>query len=109
MQLKIFLICFAVGFSSGIIYEIFYVILSIVGGVSKKAVKIITPVFDVLYFIILSALFIFSSVAFSFYKIRAYMLVSCLLGALLYYKTLHLRIAIFVNMVYNKINQKKEK
>lgn len=112
MPLFIFLICIACGVCSGVVYDVFYLVRSAICGVewqkyTKKDIAF-TALCDVLYFLILTAMFLFVSVVFNFYRIRWFMVLGCVLGVLLYLKSIHFLIAILAKKVYNKVVQKKE-
>ncbi len=52
-------------------------------------------------------MFIFISVMFDFDRLRLYMILGCLLGALLYLKSFHVIVAFSVKKVYNGIISRK--
>ena len=113
-QTAIFFICAAAGISSGIIYDLLYVVRTFAcGGAPAGALpKIITVSCDLAYFVCLAAIFLLCAYFFDFYEVRAYMIVACALGATLYIKSMHLTVAFLVNKVYNrcrKIKKSKEK
>ncbi|MGN0804343.1 MAG: spore cortex biosynthesis protein YabQ [Candidatus Coproplasma sp.] len=109
MSVFIFLICVLCGASSGIVYDVLYLARVFVCGADKENYtvkdKIFTAVCDLIYFAVLSAMFIFVSVCFEFYSIRLYMLLGCALGVLIYLKSLHIIIAFLIKRVYNKVNK----
>ncbi len=99
------------GVLSGVVYEILYVARVFVCGLNKRKYtvkdKIFTCLCDILYFAVFAAMFVFTSVTFEFYSLRLYMLIGCALGAIIYIKSLHVIIAIFIKKVYNKLNRCK--
>lgn len=113
MQIFTFLICMCCGIASGILYDILYVVRCAVCGVDFRAYdlkdKIFAAVFDVIYFAVLAAAFVFLSVMFEFNGVRLYMLCGTALGVLLYLKSFHIIVAFCVKKVYNKYTTKKEK
>ncbi len=111
MQIFIFLVCALCGVCSGAVYEVFYIARVIVCGAEKQVYtvkdKIFTAICDVLYFAVLSAMFLFCSYIFDFYGLRLYMIVGCAFGALIYLKSLHIIIAFAVKKVYNGVAKRK--
>ena len=112
MQIYIFIICLFCGVISGIAYDILYIARCILCGIDKSNYTVKDRIFliicDLLYCILFAAGFIFVSVLFDFENLRAYMLIGCALGALIYLKSFHLIVAFFVSRVYNVITAKKE-
>lgn len=112
MQIFIFLTCVSYGIVSGIVYDVLYLARCAVCGIHKVAYtvkdKIFTAVCDILYFLILSAGFVFISIMFEFGSLRLYMLLGCALGAVLYIKSFHIFVAFSVKKVYNSFTSKKE-
>ena len=111
MQVFIFLCCMLCGVLSGIVYEVLYIARVIVCGIDKRVYtvkdKIFTFLCDILYFAVLAAMFVFTSVMFEFYSLRLYMIAGCALGAIIYLKSLHVIIAICLKKVYNSLNRCK--
>lgn len=107
MQIYIFLLCLACGVASGFAYDFLYLIRRAAAGApavkTKKREIIVTAVCDVIYALVLSALFVACSVAFSFPDVRLYMFAAVFSGALLYIKSLHIMVAFLVNKLYNRI------
>lgn len=103
--------CMLCGIVSGIAYDLLYIARCAVCGVHFRAYtvkdRIFTVACDILYCLIFAAGFIFTSVMFDFYELRLFMLVGCLLGALLYLKSFHVIVAFSVKKVYNRITEKK--
>ena len=99
------------GVLSGVVYEILYIARVFVCGVNKRAYtvkdKIFTVLCDILYFAVFAAMFVFTSITFEFYSLRLYMLVGCVLGAIIYAKSLHVIIAICIKRVYNSLYNHK--
>ncbi len=112
MQLFIFLMCALCGVCSGVVYDVLYVARVFVCGTNKVNYtlkdKIFTCVCDLIYFTVFAAMFIFLSVCFEFYEIRAYMLAGNVLGAIIYLKSFHIIIAFLIKKVYNIINRNKK-
>ena len=113
MQIFIFITCAFCGVISGVVYDILYIARCAVCGIHKEAFtvkdRIFTIACDIVYCLIFCAMFIFTSVMISFYELRLYMLLGCILGALLYLKSFHVIVAFFVKKVYNKLVQRKLK
>ena len=112
MQVFIFIICLSCGILSGVAYDVLYIARCSLCGVESAAYtvkdRIMLIVCDLLYCIVFAAGFIFVSVMFDFENLRLYMLIGCLLGAIIYLKSFHIIVAFFVHKVYNKITEKKE-
>ncbi len=91
-------------------YDILYIARCIVCGVHIKKYsvkdKVFTIVCDIVYCLFLSVSFVFVSVMFGFSNLRLFMVLGCVLGAILYLKSFHLFVAFFVNKLYNKIKLK---
>ena len=104
--------CLGCGIVSGVVYDVLYIVRCVLCGVDKRAYTVKDKVFlvacDFFYCLVFAASFIFISVMFGFDNLRAYMLLGCALGALIYLKSFHIIVAFFVRKVYNKINEKKE-
>lgn len=113
-QTAIFFICAAAGISSGVVYDLLYAVRTFACGGAPSSLfsKIITVSCDLAYFIALAAIFLGCAYFLDFYELRAYMIVACALGAVLYIKSMHLTVAFLINKVYNgcrKIKKSKEK
>ena len=111
MQVFIFIICALCGVLSGVVYDVLYIVRCAVCGINKRAYtlkdKIFTAACDVVYCLAFAAIFVFASVTFSFYGLRAYMFLACAAGAFLYLKSFHLIVAFSVKKVYNVITHRK--
>lgn len=107
------MICLLLGVISGVFYDVLYVARCLVCGPDVYEYTVKDKIFliacDLLYCLAFAAGFIFVSVMFSFYGFRLYMFIGCVLGALVYLKSLHIIVAFFVGKVYNKITKVKEK
>jgi hypothetical protein len=99
-QLYIFFLCLLGGAISGVVYEPFYLLKFCLKG--KKIVFFS----DILFFLAFSAIYVFLSVLFDFPYFRLYMFIGCLLGLLLYLKSIHYILAFFIEMVYNRVANK---
>lgn len=112
MQVFIFLTCALCGVLSGVVYDVLYIARVFVCGTNRAKYTVKDKIFiclcDIIYFLALSAAFVFISLCFEFYAIRLYMIVGCALGSLIYLKSIHLIIAYFVNMLYNKVAKAKK-
>lgn len=113
MQFFIFMTCALCGIISGVVYDVLYVVRVVLCGVDKSVYTVKDKIFiaaaDILYCLVFAAGFIFTSVMFGFEGLRLYMLIGCLLGALIYLKSFHLIVAFFCKKVYNKFTELKEK
>ncbi|MCH5147224.1 MAG: hypothetical protein J1F61_04355 [Clostridiales bacterium] len=112
MQIYIFIICLFCGVSSGVVYDILYIARCSLCGIDKSAYTVKDKIFliicDLLYSLVFAAGFIFVSVMFGFENLRMYMLIGCIIGAIIYLKSFHIIVAFFVRKVYNIIITKKE-
>lgn len=112
MQIYVFIICLFCGVISGVVYDILYVARCMLCGINKYTYtlkdKIFIIICDFLYCITFAAGFIFVSVIFNFEDLRAYMLIGCATGAIIYLKSVHIIVAFFVRRVYNIIMNIKE-
>lgn len=113
MQFFVFMICLLCGILSGVIYDTLYIARCILCGIDKKSYTVKDKIFiisaDIIYCLAFSAGFVFVSVMFDFEALRLYMLLGCVLGALIYIKSFHLIVAFSVKKVYNVITKDKEK
>lgn len=113
MNVFIFITCVCLGVVSGVVYDVLYIARCAVCGVQRQAYTVKDRIFivvsDILYFVIFSAGYVFVSVMFGFDRLRLYMLIGCLIGAMLYLKSIHVIVAFSVKKVYNKITAKKGK
>lgn len=112
MQIFVFMICTFCGVISGFVYDILYVARCILCGITPAAYtlkdKIFVFVCDLIYCLAFAAGFIFVSVMFDFENLRLYMLLACLIGAIIYLKSFHVFVAFLVRRVYNVYTAKKE-
>ena len=94
------------------VYDILYIARCSLCGVDKSAYvlkdKILLIICDLMYCVVFAAGFIFVSVMFDFENLRAYMLIGCAIGAIIYLKSFHIIVAFFVRKVYNIAIAKKE-
>lgn len=111
MQVFIFLTCALCGVSSGVVYDVLYIARAFVCGVNVRNLtvkdKIFTCICDIIYFLVFAVMYVFISVCFEFYEIRWYMIFGCALGAIIYFKSLHVIIAFLIKKVYNRVNKDK--
>ena len=96
---------------SGIVYDLLYIARCAVCGIESRAYtvkdKIFTIACDIVYTLAFAGMFIFTSVMFDFYELRLFMILGCVLGAILYLKSFHVFVAFLVKKVYNKVTIKK--
>ena len=113
MQFFIFMTCMLCGILSGVVYDVLYIARTVLCGVDKSVYTVKDKIFiiaaDLLYCLVFAAGFIFTSVMFDFEELRLYMLIGCVLGALIYLKSFHLIVAFFCKKVYNSFTNWKEK
>ena len=111
MDVFYFITCTCCGILSGIVYDVLYIARCIVCGVHKQKYSVKDKIFivacDLVYCLFFAAAFVFVSVIFGFSDLRFFMILGCVLGAILYLKSFHLFVAFFVNKLYNKIKLKK--
>lgn len=119
MEFYIFLTCLFSGIIGGAIYDVIYVVKVLMFGFEDKRIKTNDDgkknkkaergagiFFDILFFLLFSALSVFIGTLFSFPDFRAYMFIGNLLGLLLYLKSFHFLIAFFLKWVYNIARKK---
>ncbi|MBD5584947.1 MAG: hypothetical protein HDQ88_07690, partial [Clostridia bacterium] len=113
MQFFVFMACMFCGILSGLVYDTLYIARCVLCGIDKQNYTVKDKIFiisaDIIYCLAFSAGFVFVSVMFDFEALRLYMLLGCVLGALIYIKSFHLIVAFFVKKVYNIITKDKEK
>ena len=112
MQIFIFLTCLLCGIISGLVYDVLYIARCVLCGVDKQSYTVKDKIFiiaaDIIYCLVLATGFIFVSVMFGFSSLRLYMLIGCVLGALLYLKSFHQIVAFFAKKVYNRVTSRKK-
>lgn len=100
-QIYFFSICVLCGAASGIVYDFLYVIKRFLPG--KK-----TCIFlDVLFFVVFAGMYVFLSVLLEFPDFRPYFFFGCLVGLVLYLKSMHIILAFLINMLYNKTEKSR--
>ncbi len=99
-QIYVFFSCVLCGAAGGIIYDIIYIVK---GFVRVKSGKI---ALDILFFLLFALVYVFLSVLFSLPDFRVYMFIACLLGLILYLKSLHRILDFFIKRLYNVIKKK---
>ena len=111
MDVFYFITCACLGIVSGIVYDILYIARCIVCGVNKQNYSVKDRIFtiacDLIYCMFFAASYVFISVIFGFGNLRVFMILGCVLGAILYLKSFHLFVAFFVNKLYNRVKLKK--
>ena len=111
MDVFYFITCTCCGIVSGIVYDILYIARCIVCGVNKQNYSVKDRIFtiacDIIYCLFFAASYVFISVIFGFGNLRVFMILGCVLGAILYLKSFHLFVAFFVNKLYNRLKIKK--
>lgn len=99
-QIYTFFICLLAGVMSGGVYEVVYVLKLFVKG-RKTAISL-----DILFFLAFAAIYVFLAVMFDLPYFRLYMFIACLLGLLLYLKSIHYILAFLIKKVYNRLAKK---
>lgn len=99
-QIYVFFSCLLSGAASGVIYDILYVVKR---WIKPKALRISL---DILFFVLFAGLYVFVSVLFEFPSFRLYMFLGCLVGLLLYLKSLHIILDFFIKRLYNILKRK---
>lgn len=102
-QFYVFLLCLAVGFLMGIVYEICAFLRLIFRCENKN--KGLGTLFDVLFFLSFGIAAVFTAYVFHFPSFRVYMCLGYALGLIIYLKSLHRILAFFQRICYNKINK----
>ena len=82
------------GICGGPLYDLFFVLSY---PFRKGWVRYVT---DALFFVLFAALYLFLSVLFELPSLRFYMFAACLLGLLLYWKSIHKIVAFFSEKLY---------
>ena len=98
-QFFTFLVCALCGLAGGIIYDFFYVLRTFF------CVRWMRILCDIAFCVLFSGMYLFVSVMMGLPGIRFYTVLGCLLGLILYLKSLHKIIAFFAKKVYNGIKQ----
>lgn len=72
---------------------------------SKSNILLLKILFDVLTYLLITFLFIFTSFYFKFPSVRAYMILGIMIGIILYDKSLKIILAKLTKRIYNIIEQ----
>ena len=107
-QFYYFCICVAVGFFSGIAYEVFSLIRAVFGGPRGKC-RVLGIGLDIAFFVVLLLITTTTAFVFRFPAFRVYMWAGYAVGLILYSKSLHRMVAFFQNICYNRIAKRIEK
>lgn len=100
-QIGYFFLYVALGFLSGILYEVFACLRLLCGcGGGKRAV--LGGIFDVLFWVCVCIFLCACAYCFRIPDLRAYMWIGLLLGGTIYYKTLRRILAFLENLCYNQ-------
>ncbi|MCD8041101.1 MAG: spore cortex biosynthesis protein YabQ [Clostridia bacterium] len=103
---KIFIILAGCGVASGVLYDLFYVLRSLICGMPAETFtlkgRVAAGIADAIYLAFIVFLFVFCSVYFGFPYIRLYMIAAILCGIALYIKSFHKTVAFFIKKLYNK-------
>lgn len=103
-QFFTFLLCVAVGFCGGFLYEIFTFFARLFG--QGKGRKVTSFLCDTVFFIAFAAFSVFAAVILHFPSFRVYMWIGYLLGGIIYLKSLRRIVAFLENVCYNVVRQK---
>ena len=96
-QFHIFLLCVLIGVVGGILYDALFFVRSMY---RRRWLRILC---DVLFCICFAIFFVFISLWLDLPAVRAYFLLGCILGLLLYLKSFHKIVAFFAEKLYNSI------
>ena len=103
-QFLIFCFCILIGFTGGIIYEIFSIIRLILR-VDRKKIKILSVTLDLLFCLIFAIFCVFAAYLLYFPAFRIYMWIGYLCGLCIYLKILHRILAFLEKLCYNVLNK----
>jgi hypothetical protein len=107
-QLHVFLICVAIGFCLGIVYEPFGFVRTIFACRQNKN-KPLAAFLDVAFCLFSAITCIAGAYLFHFPSFRLYTWLGYGVGGIIYLKTLHKIIAFLENLCYNKITERIRK
>lgn len=99
-QFPVFLLCVAIGFVGGLLYEVFAFFWLIFRCKKRKNI-FLGALFDVAFFITFALLCVYAAFLFGFPDIRVYMWIGYSLGGLIYAKTLRRIVAFLEKLCYN--------
>lgn len=102
-EIYIFLSCVLCGVMGGIGYSFFYCIGIVFRG------RIAHFVLEVCFFLLFAGIYLFVSVLFGLPSLRLYMFAGCLIGLVLYEKSLHKSVAFLAEKVYNGCKERMQK
>ncbi|MBP5242292.1 MAG: spore cortex biosynthesis protein YabQ [Clostridia bacterium] len=94
-QIYVFFCCLLCGAASGVIYDFLYLVKKFIAG------KRVGFSLDVLFFLVFAGIYIFVSVLFNLPPFRLYMFCGCMIGLLIYLKSLHLCLTFVIKKLYN--------
>ena len=103
-QFVTFLLCVAVGFCGGVLYEFFAFIAKLLG--RGRGRKITFFACDTAFFVAFAVFSVFAAVVLRFPAFRVYMWLGYLLGGIIYLKSLRRIVAFLENVCYNVVQQK---
>ena len=103
-QFFVFCICIAVGFVSGIAYELLHFLRLLFGCKQGKNIWVET-VADIAFFAALAIVHTLAAYLFHFPAFRVYMWIGEGVGLIIYLKTLHKILAFLQIMCYNRITK----
>jgi hypothetical protein len=101
-QLPIFLLCVALGFGGGFVYEAVSVIAL---PRLKRWSAVLRFIADVLFFVAFALLCVFTAGWFCLPSFRGYYYAGFALGLLIYLKTFHKAVAFFKKICYNSVRK----
>lgn len=99
-QFPVFILCTAIGFCGGLLYEVF-AFFRLIFRCEKRKNIFLGALFDVAFFIAFALLCIYAAFLLSFPDIRVYMWIGYALGGLIYAKTLRRIVAFLEKVCYN--------
>jgi hypothetical protein len=102
-QFWTFLLCVAIGFCGGILYEVFAFFR--LGFCRNNRLAKLSAIFDVAFWLSFAVFSTCMACLFDFSNFRTFWWIGHLVGGIIYLKTLHKIIAFFENVCYNKLTQ----
>ena len=99
-QFSVFLLCILIGFSGGILYEVF-AFFRLIFRCKKRKNIFLSILLDVTFFIVFALLCVYAAFALDFPNIRVYMWIGYALGGVIYSKTLRRILAFLEKVCYN--------
>lgn len=99
-QFSVFILCTAIGFGGGLLYEVF-AFFRLIFRCEKRKNIFLGASFDVVFFLVFAFLCVYTAFFLDFPDIRVYMWIGYALGGLIYAKTLRRILALLEKVCYN--------